>query len=83
MTGLGRVEGRLCMIIANDATVKAGAFFPMDGEESASGTAYCAGKPHSDSVSGGFVRCLPATLHPEDVFPDQDDFGRVFQKITR
>jgi acetyl-CoA carboxylase carboxyltransferase component len=29
VTGLGRVCGRLCMIIANDATVKAGAFFPM------------------------------------------------------
>jgi 3-methylcrotonyl-CoA carboxylase beta subunit len=29
VTGLGRVSGRLCMIIANDATVKAGAFFPM------------------------------------------------------
>ena len=30
VTGLGRVCGRLCMIIANDATVKAGAFFPID-----------------------------------------------------
>ena len=29
VTGLGRVSGRLCMIVANDATVKAGAFFPM------------------------------------------------------
>ncbi|MGA9185332.1 MAG: carboxyl transferase domain-containing protein, partial [Candidatus Acidiferrales bacterium] len=29
ITGLGRVSGRLAMIIANDATVKAGAFFPM------------------------------------------------------
>ena len=29
VAGIGRVHGRLCMIIANDATVKAGAFFPM------------------------------------------------------
>src|SRR5580698_1211229 len=29
VTGLGRVESKLCMIVANDATVKAGAFFPM------------------------------------------------------
>ena len=33
VTGLGRVCGRLCMIIANDATVKAGAFFPMTAKK--------------------------------------------------
>src|SRR5260370_18476035 len=33
VTGLGRVSGRLCMIIANDATVKAGAFFSMTAKE--------------------------------------------------
>ncbi len=33
VTGLGRVSGRLCMIIANDATVKAGAFFPMTAKK--------------------------------------------------
>ena len=33
VTGLGRVEGKLCMIIANDATVKAGAFFPMTAKK--------------------------------------------------
>src|ERR1700743_996854 len=33
VTGLGRVAGRLCMIIANDATVKAGAFFPMTAKK--------------------------------------------------
>src|SRR6202020_3359554 len=33
VTGLGRVCGRLCMIIANDATGKAGAFFPMTGQK--------------------------------------------------
>src|SRR5579883_1499793 len=33
ITGLGRVAGRLCMIIANDATVKAGAFFPMTAKK--------------------------------------------------
>ena len=33
VTGLGRVQGRLCMIIANDATVKAGAFFPMTAKK--------------------------------------------------
>jgi len=33
VTGLGRVCGRLCMIVANDATVKAGAFFPMTAKK--------------------------------------------------
>ncbi|HTV07103.1 MAG TPA: carboxyl transferase domain-containing protein, partial [Acidobacteriaceae bacterium] len=33
VTGLGRVAGRLCMIVANDATVKAGAFFPMTAKK--------------------------------------------------
>ena len=33
VTGIGRVQGRLCMIIANDATVKAGAFFPMTAKK--------------------------------------------------
>jgi len=77
VTGLGRVEGRLCMIIANDATVKAGAFFPMTAKkvlraqhialENRIPTLYLV-----DS-SGVF---LPLQ---EDVFPDQDDFGRVFR----
>jgi 3-methylcrotonyl-CoA carboxylase beta subunit len=77
VTGLGRVEGRLVMIIANDATVKAGAFFPMTAKkvlraqtmalENRIPTIYLV-----DS-SGVF---LPLQ---EDVFPDQDDFGRIFR----
>ena len=77
VTGVGRVSGRLCMIIANDATVKAGAFFPMTAKkvlraqhiamENRIPTIYLV-----DS-SGVF---LPLQ---EDVFPDQDDFGRVFR----
>src|ERR1700677_2376169 len=77
VTGLGRVEGRLCMIVANDATVKAGAFFPMTAKkvlraqtialENRIPTLYLV-----DS-SGVF---LPLQ---EDVFPDTDDFGRVFR----
>ena len=77
VTGIGRVSGRLCMIIANDATVKAGAFFPMTAKkvlraqtialENRIPTLYLV-----DS-SGVF---LPLQ---EDVFPDTDDFGRVFR----
>jgi 3-methylcrotonyl-CoA carboxylase beta subunit len=77
VTGLGRVSGRLCMIVANDATVKAGAFFPMTAKkvlraqtiamENRIPTLYLV-----DS-SGVF---LPLQ---EDVFPDTDDFGRIFR----
>ena len=75
--GLGGVHGRLCMIVANDATVKAGAFFSHDCEEGAAGAGDCAGEPDSDVVPGGFSGVfLPLQ---EEVFPDQDDFGRVFR----
>ena len=77
VTGLGRVSGRLCMIVANDATVKAGAFFPMTAKkvlraqtiamENRIPTLYLV-----DS-SGVF---LPLQ---EAVFPDTDDFGRIFR----
>jgi acetyl-CoA carboxylase carboxyltransferase component len=77
VAGIGRVQGRLCMIVANDATVKAGAFFPMTAKkvlraqtialENRIPTLYLV-----DS-SGVF---LPLQ---EEVFPDQDDFGRVFR----
>ncbi len=77
VTGLGRICGRICMVIANDATVKAGAFFPMTAKkvlraqtialENRIPTIYLV-----DS-SGVF---LPLQ---EDVFPDTDDFGRVFR----
>ncbi len=77
VTGLGQVTGRLCMIVANDATVKAGAFFPMTAKkvlraqtiamENRIPTLYLV-----DS-SGVF---LPLQ---EDVFPDTDDFGRIFR----
>ncbi len=77
ITGLGRVSGRLCMIVANDATVKAGAFFPMTAKkvlrvqhiamENRIPTLYLVD-------SAGIF--LPLQ---EDVFPDQDDFGRIFR----
>ncbi|HEY5330584.1 MAG TPA: acyl-CoA carboxylase subunit beta [Acidobacteriaceae bacterium] len=77
VTGLGRVEGRLCMIIANDATVKAGAFFPMTAKKvlRAQHIALDNRIPTLYLVDSSGV-FLPLQ---EDVFPDQDDFGRVFR----
>ena len=77
VTGLGRVSGRLCMIIANDATVKAGAFFPMTAKKvlRAQRIALDNRIPTLYLVDSAGV-FLPLQ---EDVFPDQDDFGRVFR----
>jgi len=77
VTGLGRVAGRLCMIIANDATVKAGAFFPMTAKKvlRAQNIALENRIPTLYLVDSAGV-FLPLQ---EDVFPDTDDFGRVFR----
>ena len=77
VTGLGRIHGRLFMIIANDATVKAGAFFPMTAKKviRAQNIAIENRIPTLYLVDSAGV-FLPLQ---EDVFPDTDDFGRVFR----
>jgi 3-methylcrotonyl-CoA carboxylase beta subunit len=77
VTGLGKVSGRLCMIIANDATVKAGAFFPMTAKKvlRAQTIALENRIPVLYLVDSAGI-FLPLQ---EDVFPDTDDFGRVFR----
>jgi 3-methylcrotonyl-CoA carboxylase beta subunit len=77
VTGLARVETRLVMIIANDATVKAGAFFPMTSKKviRAQNIAIENRIPVIYLVDSAGI-FLPLQ---EDVFPDTDDFGRVFR----
>ncbi len=77
VTGVGTVQGRRCMIIANDATVKAGAFFPMTCKKiiRAQTIAHMARLPLLYLVDSAGV-FLPLQ---EDVFPDTDDFGRIFR----
>ncbi len=77
VTGIGLVQGRRCMIIANDATVKAGAFFPMTCKKiiRAQTIAMMARLPLIYLVDSAGV-FLPLQ---EDVFPDTDDFGRIFR----
>jgi 3-methylcrotonyl-CoA carboxylase beta subunit len=77
ITGLGRIHTRLVMIIANDATVKAGAFFPMTSKKviRAQNIAIENRIPTMYLVDSAGV-FLPLQ---EDVFPDTDDFGRVFR----
>ena len=77
VTGIGTVQGRQCMVIANDATVKAGAFFPMTCKKiiRAQVIAERARLPLLYLVDSAGV-FLPLQ---EDVFPDTDDFGRIFR----
>ena len=77
ITGVARVHTRLVMIIANDATVKAGAFFPMTSKKviRAQNIALENRIPTIYLVDSAGV-FLPLQ---EDVFPDTDDFGRVFR----
>ena len=77
ITGIGTVAGRRQMIIANDATVKAGAFFPATTKKvlRAQRIAMQNRLPLIYLVDSAGV-FLPLQ---EDVFPDEDDFGRIFR----
>ncbi len=81
VTGIGRVAGRDWMIIANDATVKAGAFFPITAKKviRAQTIAMENRLPTIYLVDSAGV-FLPLQ---DEVFPDQDDFGRIFYLNAR
>lgn len=77
VTGIGQVNGRSCMIVANDATVKAGAFFPQSVKKvlRAQRIAYECRLPIIYLVDSSGV-FLPLQ---DEIFPDEDDFGRIFR----
>lgn len=77
VTGIGKIEGRQCMVIANDATVKAGAMFPQSVKKvlRAQRIAYECRLPVIYLVDSSGV-FLPLQA---EVFPDEDDFGRIFR----
>jgi acetyl-CoA carboxylase carboxyltransferase component len=77
VTGIARVAGRPFMVIANDATVASGAFFPMTAKKVI----------RNQTIA---LECRLPTIYlvdsagvnlpmQDEVFPDQDDFGRVFR----
>ncbi len=76
IAGVGRVSGRECMILANDATVKGGAYFPMTVKKHlrAQEIAQQNRLPCIYLVDSGGAN-LP---HQAEVFPDRDHFGRIF-----
>ncbi len=81
VTGIGRIEGTTCVIVANDATVKGGTYYPMTVKKHlrAQEIALENRLPCLYLVdSGGAFLPLQA-----DVFPDRDHFGRIFYNQAR
>jgi acetyl-CoA carboxylase carboxyltransferase component len=81
VTGIGRVEGTTCVVVANDATVKGGTYYPMTVKKHlrAQEIALENRLPCIYLVdSGGAFLPLQA-----DVFPDRDHFGRIFYNQAR
>ncbi|WP_317928889.1 carboxyl transferase domain-containing protein [Halioxenophilus sp. WMMB6] len=76
ITGIGRVEGQECMIVANDATVKGGSYYPLTVKKHIRAQTI-AEQNHLPCIylvdSGGAN--LP---RQDDVFPDREHFGRIF-----
>jgi 3-methylcrotonyl-CoA carboxylase beta subunit len=76
ITGLGRIAGRECVIVCNDATVKGGTYYPLTV------------KKHVRAQEIARENCLPCVYlvdsgganlpNQVDVFPDRDHFGRIF-----
>ena len=77
VAGIGNISGVPCMIIANDATVKAGAFFPATAKKliRAQRIAFECALPIIYLVDSAGV-FLPMQ---DEIFPDEDDFGRIFR----
>jgi 3-methylcrotonyl-CoA carboxylase beta subunit len=81
VTGIGRVEGRECMIVANDATVKGGTYYPITV------------KKHLRAQEIALENRLPCVYlvdsgganlpHQDEIFPDTQHFGRIFFNQAR
>ncbi|HRK19378.1 MAG TPA: carboxyl transferase domain-containing protein [Hyphomicrobiaceae bacterium] len=81
ITGVGRVSGRECVIVCNDATIKGGTYYPMTVKKHlrAQEVAWQNRLPCLYLVDSGGAN-LP---HNADVFPDRDHFGRIFFNQAR
>lgn len=76
VSGIGQVSGNYFMIIANDATVKAGAFFPMTAKK----VLRCQHIALQNRLPLIYLVDSAGVFLPlqDEIFPDQDDFGRIF-----
>ncbi len=81
ITGIGRIEGRECVIVANDSTIKGGTYFPMTLKKHLRAQEIAAENrlPCVYLVDSGGAN-LP---HQTEVFPDREHFGRIFYNQAR
>lgn len=81
IVALGRVSGRLCVIVANDATVKAGAWFPITGKKNLRAQEISMENrlPIIYLVDSAGV-FLPMQ---DEIFPDKEHFGRIFRNNAK
>ncbi|MCH2075349.1 MAG: methylcrotonoyl-CoA carboxylase [Rhodobacteraceae bacterium] len=81
IAGVGTVQGRLCMVMANDATVKGGTYYPMTVKKHLRAQEIAAENrlPCIYLVDSGGAN-LP---NQDEVFPDRDHFGRIFYNQAR
>jgi 3-methylcrotonyl-CoA carboxylase beta subunit len=81
VAGVGRIRGRECMIVANDATVKGGVYFPLTVKKHLRAQEIAAQNrlPCVYLVDSGGAN-LPTQ---DEVFPDRDHFGRIFYNQAR
>lgn len=81
VAGIGKIEGTLCMIVANDATVKGGTYFPMTVKKHLRAQEIAL-ENHLPCIylvdSGGAFLPLQS-----EVFPDKEHFGRIFYNQAR
>jgi 3-methylcrotonyl-CoA carboxylase beta subunit len=80
ITGIGRISGRECVVVCNDATVKGGTYFPMTVKKHLRAQEIAAQNrlPCVYLVDSGGAN-LP---NQDDVFPDREHFGRIFFNIA-
>src|SRR5438477_595307 len=80
ITGIGRIAGRECVVVANDATVKGGTYYPMTVKKHLRAQEIAAQSRlpciYLVDSGGGY---LP---EQDNVFPDREHFGRIFYNIA-
>ena len=79
--GIGRVAGRDCMILCNDATVKGGTYYPLTVKKHLRAQEVAGGEPPRQPLSRQLRRRQPP--NQDEVFPDRDHFGRIFYNQAR
>jgi len=81
VTGIGRIRGRQCMIVANDATVKAGAWFPITGKKNLRAQEIAM----ENRLAIVYLVDSAGVFLPmqDEIFPDKEHFGRIFRNNAK